>query len=195
MSIPVLSSIIFQMLNCLLFQIFTFFLVKQQSWYRTPQEMWVAPPCTLRKLYFSCDLIKIYKLSPPSVAVTAMTPDSMTPAASTKPKPEPSISSPIMKTPPSSTFLPSSTWLSPLSLRKENPSDSRAIKTVRLRARKRDCCRHRICCFRFVSYFSPGIISHIYTNHSGPVSRAAFLQFFLSFCTYTLEQFPEELHT
>ncbi|XP_019733551.1 probable cation-transporting ATPase 13A3 isoform X2 [Hippocampus comes] len=39
MSIPVLSSIIFQMLNCLLFQIFTFFLVQQQSWYRTPQEI------------------------------------------------------------------------------------------------------------------------------------------------------------
>ncbi|XP_077394826.1 polyamine-transporting ATPase 13A3-like isoform X2 [Festucalex cinctus] len=39
MSIPALSSIIFQILNCLLFQIFTFFLVQQQSWYQTPQEI------------------------------------------------------------------------------------------------------------------------------------------------------------
>ncbi|KAM9790631.1 polyamine-transporting ATPase 13A3-like [Syngnathus typhle] len=39
MSIPVLSSILFQIVNCLLFQIFTFFLVRQQSWYRTPQEI------------------------------------------------------------------------------------------------------------------------------------------------------------
>ncbi|XP_057713198.1 polyamine-transporting ATPase 13A3-like isoform X2 [Corythoichthys intestinalis] len=39
LSAPVLSSILFQIFNCLLFQFFAFFFVQQQSWYRTPQEI------------------------------------------------------------------------------------------------------------------------------------------------------------